>query len=56
MLNFLISIGQVHLNVTQTSEAIEKLECGVSVAAMCMEYGVEEQMVSGISKTESAVS
>ena len=63
MLNFL-SVGpkngkkksQVHLNVTQTSEVTEKLECGVSMAAMCLEYGVEEQMVSGIRKIKSAVS
>ena len=63
MLNFL-SVGpkkgkkksQLRLNVTQTSEVTVKLECGVSMVAMCMEYGVEEQMVSGIEKTESTVS
>ena len=63
MLN-LLSVGpkkgkktsQVHLNVTQKSEVTDKLECGVSVAAMYMEYGVEEQMLSGIRKTKSPIS
>jgi hypothetical protein len=48
--------SQVHLNVTRKSAVTENLECGVSVAAMYMEYGVEEQMVSGIRKTKSPVS
>jgi hypothetical protein len=33
--------SQVHLNVTQKSEVTEKLECGVSVAAMYT-YGIRK--------------
>jgi hypothetical protein len=42
--------SQVHLNVTQKLEFIEKLESGVSVAVVYVDYRVEKQTVSVLEK------
>lgn len=43
----------MHLSVKQKLQIIEKLEFGVSVAAVCMEYWVKKQMVNDIRKTKA---